>query len=150
MLPSFVLYEAKRGASGKEICDKAAEITGGKWKPSPGSVYPLLRSLEEDGLVEPKLSRASGRREIVYHTTSKGLKALDESRKRLISEFDEMFAVVGPLAMRVVHEFDDDELREFEESQEKIAEFKKSVLALPKEKRKKLLHKLIALCQKQK
>ena len=37
--------------TGKQIIDRAAESSGGIWRPSPGLVYPLLGRLLDDGLV---------------------------------------------------------------------------------------------------
>lgn len=37
--------------TGKEIIDKATLQSDGRWKPSPGLIYPLLRRLFSDGLV---------------------------------------------------------------------------------------------------
>jgi len=52
--------------TGKEIIDKATVHSGGKWKPSPGLIYPLLGRLLEEGLVaEVKDGR--------YAITKKGL-----------------------------------------------------------------------------
>jgi len=52
--------------TGKEIIDKATVQSGGKWKPSPGLIYPLLGRLLEEGLVaEDKDGR--------YVITKKGL-----------------------------------------------------------------------------
>ncbi|MEW6605087.1 MAG: PadR family transcriptional regulator, partial [Thermoproteota archaeon] len=52
--------------TGKEIIDKATEQSGGRWKPSPGLIYPLLGRLLEEGLVtEDKDGR--------YTITKKGL-----------------------------------------------------------------------------
>jgi len=52
--------------TGKEIIDKAAMQSGGRWKPSPGLIYPLLGRLLEEGLVsEDKDGR--------YAITKKGL-----------------------------------------------------------------------------
>ena len=42
---------ADEPAHGYEIIRRLAERTGGRWKPSPGSVYPTLQFLEEGGLV---------------------------------------------------------------------------------------------------
>ncbi|MCB1002127.1 MAG: PadR family transcriptional regulator [Acidimicrobiales bacterium] len=36
---------------GYELIQRLEERTGGRWKPSPGSVYPTLQLLEETGLV---------------------------------------------------------------------------------------------------
>lgn len=38
-------------AHGYELMDRLEEKTGGRWRPSPGSVYPTLTALEEEGLI---------------------------------------------------------------------------------------------------
>ena len=52
--------------TGKEIIDKATLQTEGKWKPSPGLIYPLLGRLLEEGLIE---EHENGR----YRITKKGI-----------------------------------------------------------------------------
>ena len=52
--------------TGKEIIDRATVQSDGKWKPSPGLIYPLLGRLREDGLVTED---EDGR----YTVTKKGL-----------------------------------------------------------------------------
>ncbi len=39
--------------TGTEIMEQLSERSQGDWRPSPGSIYPLLASLEEDGIIEP-------------------------------------------------------------------------------------------------
>jgi DNA-binding PadR family transcriptional regulator len=52
--------------TGKEIIDRATLQSDGKWKPSPGLIYPLLGRLVNDGLVtEDKDGK--------YHVTKKGV-----------------------------------------------------------------------------
>ena len=38
--------------NGYQIIQEIAERSGGAWKPSPGSVYPTVQQLEDEGLVE--------------------------------------------------------------------------------------------------
>ena len=38
--------------NGAEIMDTMEAMTKGKWRPSPGSVYPLLESMSKDGWVK--------------------------------------------------------------------------------------------------
>lgn len=38
--------------TGKQIIDAAAAQSGGRWRPSPGLIYPLLGRLLEEGLLE--------------------------------------------------------------------------------------------------
>ena len=52
--------------TGKEIIDKATNQSGGRWKPSPGLIYPLLGRLLDEGLV-------SEDKEGKYVITKKGL-----------------------------------------------------------------------------
>ena len=52
--------------TGKEIIDRATLQSDGKWKPSPGLIYPLLGRLLDEGLV---IEDKDGR----YTITKKGL-----------------------------------------------------------------------------
>ena len=52
--------------TGKEIIDKAIVQSGGKWRPSPGLIYPLLGRLLEEGLID---ETDNGR----YKITTKGM-----------------------------------------------------------------------------
>jgi DNA-binding PadR family transcriptional regulator len=38
--------------NGYQVIQEIAERTGGSWRPSPGSVYPTISQLEDEGLVE--------------------------------------------------------------------------------------------------
>ncbi len=42
---------AERPMHGYEMIQELSERTGGAWQPSPGSVYPTLTLLEEEGLI---------------------------------------------------------------------------------------------------
>jgi DNA-binding PadR family transcriptional regulator len=42
---------AEQPMNGYQIIQEIAERTGGAWKPSPGSIYPTLQQLEDEGLV---------------------------------------------------------------------------------------------------
>ena len=53
-----VLADGSR--NGYQIIQEISERTGGAWKPSPGSVYPTLQQLEDEGLVTA--DRPEGRR----------------------------------------------------------------------------------------
>jgi len=67
----------KEPISGTELMDEIEYYTD--WRPSPGSVYPLLSKLEEQGLIElvesddPTLKR--------YILTKSGIQLLEEYRK---------------------------------------------------------------------
>ncbi len=48
--------------NGVEIIDYIERLSYGAWKPSPGSIYPLLSKLTDDGIIK---KREDGRYEIV-------------------------------------------------------------------------------------
>ncbi len=44
--------------NGYQVIQQIAERTGGQWKPSPGSVYPTISQLEDEGLITGDDERA--------------------------------------------------------------------------------------------
>ncbi|MFN7105422.1 MAG: PadR family transcriptional regulator [Pyrobaculum sp.] len=52
---------ADKPLNGAEVIRAVEDLTWGFWRPSPGSIYPLLRQLEAEGLVK---KRADGRYEL--------------------------------------------------------------------------------------
>lgn len=65
--------------TGKEIIDKAILQSDGKWKPSPGLIYPMLGRLLEEGLIS---ETDSGK----YRITLKGLEIVDVDSVRSIMQ----------------------------------------------------------------
>jgi DNA-binding PadR family transcriptional regulator len=59
---------AEQPRNGYQIIQEVAERSGGAWKPSPGSIYPTLQQLEDEGLV--RAENDGGRR--VYVLTEEG------------------------------------------------------------------------------
>jgi DNA-binding PadR family transcriptional regulator len=47
---------AERPMHGYEMIQELGNRTGGIWRPSPGSVYPTLQMLEDEGLIEAEAS----------------------------------------------------------------------------------------------
>jgi DNA-binding PadR family transcriptional regulator len=58
---------------GYEIIGELAERTEGLWRPSPGSIYPTLQLLEDEGLVTAQADDAGGKRR--YTLTDEGRRA---------------------------------------------------------------------------
>ncbi|MFH1055586.1 MAG: PadR family transcriptional regulator [Candidatus Altiarchaeota archaeon] len=72
---------AKRPQSGYEIIAEIKEKTEGGWIPSKGAVYPVLSSLEREGLIRVKSVGARSKR--IYHVTVDGLKIIGDMRKHM-------------------------------------------------------------------
>jgi DNA-binding PadR family transcriptional regulator len=66
--------------NGYQVIQQIAERSGGAWKPSPGSVYPTVQQLEDEGLVEGR--DGDGRR----------LLQLTEEGKRYVAEHPDELA----------------------------------------------------------
>lgn len=60
--------------SGAELTAALEDETDGRWRPKPGSIYPLLKSLLQDGLTR-EIPDADGRTRR-YELTDKGLEFL--------------------------------------------------------------------------
>jgi DNA-binding PadR family transcriptional regulator len=73
--------------NGYQVIQEISERTGGAWRPSPGSVYPTISQLEDEGLVEGDDER--GRRT---------LRLSDSGRTYLAEHEAEVAAVWAPFA----------------------------------------------------
>jgi DNA-binding PadR family transcriptional regulator len=71
--------------NGYQVIQEIGERTGGAWRPSPGSVYPTISQLEDEGLVEGDDER--GRRT---------LRLSDAGRSYLAEHEDEVAGVWAP------------------------------------------------------
>ncbi|MGQ9477599.1 MAG: PadR family transcriptional regulator [Candidatus Bipolaricaulia bacterium] len=71
-----LLSESSGGLSGYELMKRIEEETG-FWRPSPGSIYPLLAALEERELIR---HRPEGDKKI-YSLTAKGEEALAKAQE---------------------------------------------------------------------
>jgi len=65
--------------SGAEIVEVIERETGGKWKPSPGSIYPLLAWLQDKGYTSESSTVESGMKR--YVLTDKGKEFFEEQVK---------------------------------------------------------------------
>ena len=83
---------SEKPMSGSEIIQHIEEKSGGHWKPSPGSVYPLLAWLQDNKYIkevpveEPGIKR--------YTLTDEGKNFLEEHEKRR-SKMEERFESFG-------------------------------------------------------
>jgi DNA-binding PadR family transcriptional regulator len=81
---------AERPMHGYEIIQELGERTGGFWRPSPGSVYPTLQLLADEGLLVAE-GGASGKR--AYGLTDEGREAV---AKQETSPWDDVAGQVDP------------------------------------------------------
>jgi len=79
--------------SGSEIMEDIEEETDGRWKPSPGSVYPLLAYLQDSGYTREVPAEEGGIRR--YALTERGEKFLEE-QVRLKGKLRERLEFLAP------------------------------------------------------
>ena len=79
-----VLATAPEPINGYQVIQQIAERSQGAWKPSPGSVYPTIAQLQDEGLVE---DAPSGR---------KTLQLTDAGREHVRESSEELAAVWRP------------------------------------------------------
>ncbi|KRQ87014.1 lineage-specific thermal regulator protein [Caloramator mitchellensis] len=71
----FVLHFLKeKNHYGNELIDKIEKSLNYRWKPSPGMVYPLLRDMEENLLIEGWWEEPDKKTKRNYKITENGLK----------------------------------------------------------------------------
>jgi DNA-binding PadR family transcriptional regulator len=77
---------------GYQIISDITERSGGQWKPSPGSVYPALSALQDEGLVDDE--KVEGRR--VFTLTDAGRAHVESRREELAATFAAFAADAEP------------------------------------------------------
>lgn len=71
--------EANEPINGYQVIQQIADRSGGAWRPSPGSVYPTVQQLHDEGLIESDDDH--GRKTI--RLTAAGQRYVEESRSTL-------------------------------------------------------------------
>ncbi|GAA4885652.1 PadR family transcriptional regulator [Actinomycetospora straminea] len=87
---------AEEPMHGYQIIQEIGERSGGSWRPSPGSVYPTVAQLADEGLV--RTEKAEGRS--VIHLTDAGRAHVDEHREELDAVWSTAAAEDGFGALR--------------------------------------------------
>ncbi len=84
---SFIVLRmiSKREISGEEISKEIQKRKG--CRPSPGTIYPVLKQLKRNGLIREAKARGKLKK---YQITKKGEKELQAATKKFISIFYDM------------------------------------------------------------
>ncbi|MBO0775484.1 MAG: helix-turn-helix transcriptional regulator [Actinobacteria bacterium] len=89
---------AEEPRNGYQIIQEIGERSGGVWRPSPGSVYPALQQLEDEGLVRAETADG-GRRQ--YVLTGEGREYVAAHPDELRAPWDVVASTVGSEAMEL-------------------------------------------------
>lgn len=86
-----LLLLAEEPRNGYQLMQEIESRTNGLWRPSPGSIYPVLQQLEDEGLVRP--GGPEGRR--VFQLTDAGRAHVEEHAAELGSPWDTVSESAG-------------------------------------------------------
>jgi DNA-binding PadR family transcriptional regulator len=75
---ALVLLLADEPRNGYQLMQAIEELSGGRWRPSPGSVYPTLAQLEDEGLI--RSTETDGNK--LFELTDTGRQHLEERREQ--------------------------------------------------------------------
>jgi DNA-binding PadR family transcriptional regulator len=89
-----LLLLAEQPRNGYQIMQEVEERSSGMWRPSPGSVYPVLQQLEDEGLV--RVIESDGQK--LFELTDAGRAALDERGEDAVPPWEEMTGGISPEA----------------------------------------------------
>jgi DNA-binding PadR family transcriptional regulator len=89
-----LLLLAEEPRNGYQIMQEVEERSQGIWSPSPGSVYPALAQLEDEGLI--RTEESDGRK--VFAITDAGRETLAQRGEERPAPWEEMSSEVSPQA----------------------------------------------------
>jgi DNA-binding PadR family transcriptional regulator len=73
---------ASKPSHGYEILQEIEDRTKGAWRPGPGSTYPILKKLVQEGMIKADSSAREDARRI-YHITPRGIEQLKAAKQML-------------------------------------------------------------------
>ena len=111
---------SQKPMSGAEIIEEVRKRTCGEWKPSPGSIYPLLAWLQDHGVIQEVPTEEAGVKR--YKLTEKGQKILEKEtaiKKELKAKLKFLMPpLIFGLLWAAPHEYE--EAVEFQEAERKF------------------------------
>jgi DNA-binding PadR family transcriptional regulator len=102
LLRYYILHKiAEKPLHGYEVIQDIDSKTEGAWRPGAGSLYPILKKMESQGLIksEERTAEESSRR--VYHITPKGSETLAES-KGMFADFQQRWGFLRRIMIELI------------------------------------------------
>jgi DNA-binding PadR family transcriptional regulator len=131
---AILLLLEEEPRNGYQLMEEIESRSGGAWRPSPGSVYPALAQLEDEGLIgsDESAGRRSfeltdaGRAYVAENRDSLG-SPWDEAGEGVPSEFVELRTLIGQLGMATLQVAQSGDEGQIAEAKRILAEARKSL-----------------------
>src|SRR5512142_2177300 len=129
---------AEEPRNGYQLMQTIEERSGGRWRPSPGSVYPTLAQLEDEGLI--RATEREGTK--LFEVTDQGRERLGQSKTEpapwaeetedaeathSLSEIASLIIQIGKAAWQVAQEGDE---RQTEKARQTLAETRRALYGI--------------------
>jgi len=102
LLRHYILHRiAQRPVHGYEVIQDIGSRTEGAWRPGAGSLYPILKKLESEGLIETEAGPREEATRRVYHITPKGVQSLAES-KEMFTNFQHRWSFMRKIFIELI------------------------------------------------
>ena len=102
LLPLLVLhFAAREPCYGNQLIERIAALTGGVLTVNPNTMYPLLRSLESQGLLQGEWEHPERRSRRFYATTEAGRRELDRLTGELGPRLDRIAASIDAIRAEI-------------------------------------------------
>ena len=99
LLPIYaLLLLSQKPRYGNEIMALIGERTRGQWVANPGAIYPLMNTLEAQGLIEGQWEDPNKRTVRIYHITESGERELNRLRSIVGPKLREAIDVLADIA----------------------------------------------------
>ncbi|WP_332642160.1 PadR family transcriptional regulator [Aeromicrobium sp.] len=92
-----LLLLSEQPQHGYQLIQEIGERSDGAWKPSPGSIYPVLQQLEDEGLIS--FDRVDGRKTATL--TDDGAAYVEENRDQLGTPWEDTSPHPAPEALEI-------------------------------------------------
>ncbi|MGZ4182023.1 MAG: PadR family transcriptional regulator [Solirubrobacteraceae bacterium] len=116
---ALLLLLAEEARNGYQLMQTIEERSGGRWRPSPGSVYPALAQLEDEGLVRAverdgtklfEITDAGREHVAAAHGQTAPWEMEDDPAFEALAELRSLVHQIGMAAGQVVHAGDEDQI----------------------------------------
>ena len=90
-------FAARKPAYGNQLIERIAELTGGALTVNPNTMYPLLHTLEAEGLIAGEWEHPGRRSRRWYRTTAAGESERNRLARELGPRLDRIAASIGAI-----------------------------------------------------